>query len=65
MPEINGLKCACGSSDIFSLCPGQDPLRSDVPLFDVLLDAGAPTVARCRGCFVARYPVMRGQNVSR
>lgn len=59
MPEIGGLKCACGSSDIFSLCPGQDPLRSDVPLFDVLLDAGAPTVARCRGGAMRKWSGLR------
>jgi hypothetical protein len=50
------LRCdACGSSDIFALDPGFDPVRSDVPLFDVLLDAGQPSVGRCHACFFAKF----------
>ena len=55
MTEIPGLTCTCGSADLFSIQPGNDPVRSEMPLFDVLLDAGAPTVAFCRACAIKRF----------
>jgi hypothetical protein len=54
--RISGLVCAgCGSEELFALDPGQEPVRSAMPLFDVLLDAGSPTVARCLACALRKY----------
>jgi hypothetical protein len=56
IPSLADLACSdCGSADIFALSPGEDPVRSDIPLFDVLLDAGSPTVARCLACAMRKY----------
>jgi len=49
------LRCACGSTDIVAIAPGVDPLRTGMTLFDVPLNAGSPTVVRCRACFFRRY----------
>lgn len=51
------MKCiGCGSPDIFALDPGREPLREGPT--NVLLDAGAPTVARCKVCTLKRYPLL-------
>ncbi len=57
MTEIPGLTCTCGSTDLFSIRPGQDPVREGPT--NVLLDAGAPTVAMCRVCAVRKFRGLR------
>jgi hypothetical protein len=61
---LPGFKCACGSTDIFALEPGQDPVRSEMPLFDVLLDAGSPGVARCLTCARRKWPALNRREVA-
>lgn len=57
MAVMEGLTCtSCGSADIFALQPGQDPERHD--RLSCLLDAGAPTVARCRVCLLRKFPAL-------
>lgn len=50
-------RCACGSSAIFSIKPGEEPRRRGaVDLFtrlDPLVETGAPDVVRCKPCWTA------------
>lgn len=57
MTEIPGLTCNCGSADLFSIQPGSDPVREGPT--NVLLDAGAPTVAFCRACAMRKFRGLR------
>lgn len=59
VPRLSDLRCACGSAEIVALRPGLEPVRSDLPLFDVLLDRGAPDVGRCLPCLLAAFPVLQ------
>jgi len=57
MSEITNLRCLCGSADLFAIQPGRDPLREGPT--NVLLDAGAPTVAFCRACAMRKFRGLR------
>jgi hypothetical protein len=56
---LPGLKCKCGSADIFALKPGIDPVygvardlfgKEDKRLPPILIEAGEPDVGTCFGC---------------
>lgn len=56
---LPGITCRCGATELAALEPGQDPVRSAMPLFDVLLDGGRPAVGRCMACLRQAFPALR------
>lgn len=66
--EFASLRCACGFGVLISITPGYEPQRRGaVDLFtrvDPLVDIGAPTIGRCRACFMARYPGLNSTAVA-
>ncbi len=60
MVQINNLRCACGSEDLASIRPGQEPLRRGaVDLFtrvDPLVEIGTPSVGFCMACLTRVFP---------
>jgi hypothetical protein len=56
--------CVCGSTDIAAIKPGREPERSGLPLLDVLLDTGAPSVARCLACLTRAFPRLNKMEVA-